>query len=129
MNSNLAAALRTLDFLPRSERLSLVQAVAESREIEAIQALAERIMSAPGANDPDRQWFDASLKVFANVLATQPDLFDDDILLKLQKLEDIGEDCIAYSMDDRYDVAHDFRYADYSEVRRLAADALRSRLP
>jgi hypothetical protein len=102
--------------------------LAEQGDARAFESLEAAISAPPRANDPDRDWFDSLLQAFAQLLETVKAELPTETLRRLASLNDIGRDVIYYLEDDaRYDVGHDFLYADYARVHEIAQAELERR--
>ncbi|MFN2272299.1 MAG: hypothetical protein ACK2US_15750 [Anaerolineae bacterium] len=116
--------------LHNSTRAQLAETIklAEQGDARAFESLEAAISAPPRANDPDRDWFDSLLQAFAQLLETVKAELPTETLRRLASLNDIGRDVIYYLEDDaRYDVGHDFLYADYARVHEIAQAELERR--
>lgn len=103
-------------------------ALAEQGDVRAFESLEAAISAPPRANDPDRDWFDSLLQAFAQLLETVKAELPIETLRRMASLKDVDRDVIFYLEDDaRYDVGHDFLYADYTRVRKIAQAELERR--
>lgn len=113
---------------PARAQLAETIRLAEQGDARAFESLEAAISAPPRANDPDRGWFDSLLRTFAQLLETVKAELPTEALRRLASLNDIGRHVIYYLEDDaRYDVGHDFLYADYARVREIAQEELARR--
>lgn len=120
-------AQQSLHNLTRAQLTETI-ALVEQGDVRAFKSLEVVISSPPRADDPGRDWFDSLLQTFAQHLETIKAKLSTETLRRLASLNDIGRDVIHYLEDDaRYDVGHDFSYADYARIREIAQEELARR--